>query len=87
MMILFWTEQENMKKGFRRACLLGKFISLHVLLFSEIEDYRKILLYYFSCTWSFFAILWFLCIVWYVVATSSWIFMPNKEKCGFKYLF
>ena len=54
-------------------------MSLHVLVFSEIEDYRKILLYFFSCKWSFFAILWFLCIVWYVVAASSWIFTPNIE--------
>ena len=62
-------------------------MSLHVLVFSEIEDYRKVLLYYFSCIWSVFVILWFLCIVWYDVATSSWIFTSKVEKCGFKYLF
>ena len=84
-MILFLTEQENMRKGISKSS--GKFVSLHVLPFSEIEEYREILLYYFSCKWSFFVILWFLCIVWYVVATSSWIFTPNVEKCGFKYLF
>ena len=27
------------------------------------------------------------CIVWYVIATSSWIFTPDVEKCDFKYLF
>ena len=58
-----------------------------MLVFSEIEDYRKILLYYLSCKWPFFVIFWFLCIVWYVVGTSSCIFTPNVEKCGFKYLF
>ena len=36
-------------KGFRRAYLSGKFVSLHMLVFNEIEDYRKVLLYYFSC--------------------------------------
>ena len=57
-------------------------MSLHVPAFSEIEDYRKILLYYFSCKWLFFDILWFLCIGLYVVATSR-----NVEKYGFTYLF
>ena len=29
----------------------------------------------------------FFCIVWYAIATSSWIFTPNVEKYNFKYLF
>ena len=62
-------------------------MSLHVLLFSEIEDYRKIFLYYFSCKWSFFAILWFICTVWYVVASSSRIFTPSIEKCQWLQIF
>ena len=89
--VLWWfcsgLNKKTWDKGFRRACLSGKFVSMHVRFSLKLKIIRKILLYYFSCKWSIFAILWFLCIVWYVVATSSWIFMPNIEKCGFKYLF
>ena len=49
MIILFWIEQKNMRKEFRRACLSGKFMSLHVLVFNKIEGYRKVLFYYFPC--------------------------------------
>ena len=67
MMILF---KKTGEKGFRRACLSGKSVSLHVLVYSENENYRKILLYYFSCKWAFFIILCFLfCIFLSVVAT------------------
>ena len=48
------------EKGFRGACLSGKFVSLHVLVFNEIEDYRKVLLFYFSCKSLFLVILCFL---------------------------
>ena len=60
-------------------------MSLHVLVFNKIEGYRKVLFYYFPCKWSFFG--FFFCIVWYVIAISSWIFTPNVEKCDFEYLF
>ena len=36
-----------MRNGFPRACLLGKFVSLNVLFFNEIEDHRKICLIIF----------------------------------------
>ena len=29
---------------------------LYVLVFNEVEDYRKVLLYYFSFRWSLFVI-------------------------------
>ena len=81
-MILLWIEQKkNMgKRTARRACLSGKFVFLRVLVFNEIEDYGQILLYYFSCKWLFRVF----CIVWCVIATSSWIFPPNVEECDFK---
>ena len=70
-------------------------MSLHVLVLNEIEDYREVLFYYFSLKWSFFCyFVGLFCIVWYVIATSSWIFTPNLENvtsniyfgtpCGFK---
>ena len=55
MMILFWTEQQKMRIS-QRACLSGKFMFYHVLVFSEIEDYKKVLHHYFSSKWSFFVI-------------------------------
>ena len=60
-------------------------MSLHVLVFNEVEDYRKVLLYCLSCKWPFLDILWFFALfAWCVIATSSWIFTPNVEKCDFK---
>ena len=59
-------------------------MSLHVLFFNEMEDYRKVLLHCFRVVghfWSFY----FFRIVWYVTATSSWIFTRNVEKCDFNY--
>ena len=49
--------------------------------------YRKVLRYYFRVNGHFWLICVFFFIVWYVTATSSWIFTPNVEKCDFKYLF
>ena len=49
--------KKTWEKGFRRACLSGKFVSLHLLVFNEIEDYRKVLQYYFWCKWPFLVIL------------------------------
>ena len=37
--------------------LLGKFVSLHELVFNENGDYMKVLLYYFSCKCTFFVII------------------------------
>ena len=37
--------------------LLGKFVSLHELVFNETGDYRKVLLYHFSCNCTFFVII------------------------------
>ena len=56
--VLWWfcpgLNNKTWEIGFRGACLSGKFESLHVLVFSEIEDYRKVLIYHFSCKWSYF---------------------------------
>ena len=41
MLILLWIEQEDMRKRVSKS-----FVSLHVLVFNEVEDYRKVLLYY-----------------------------------------
>ena len=62
-------------------------MSLHVLVFNEIEDYRKVLLLLFFVQIAIFCNFVVFCIVCYVIATSSWIFTLNVEKCDFKYLF
>ena len=41
MLILLWIEQEDMRKRVSKS-----FVSLHVLVFTEVKDYRKVLLYY-----------------------------------------
>ena len=76
--------KKTREKGFRRACLSGKFVSLHLLIFNEIEDYRIILCIIIFCANEHFWLFCIFCIVWYVIATSSWIFTPNVEKCDFK---
>ena len=62
-----------MRKGISTSLISSsvKFVSLHVLVFNEIENYRKVLRYYFSCKWPYFVIFWFFCIFWYVIVTSS----------------
>ena len=49
MTILFLTEKKIREKRFRRACLSGKFMSLHMLVFNEIESYMKGLFFYLPC--------------------------------------
>ena len=69
MIILLWNKQENMRKRISKSSfnLSGKFVPLLVLFFSEIEDYRKVLVYIlFSCKWLSLILLWCLFIVWYV---------------------
>ena len=47
---LLWIEQENMRKRISKSfsSLSGnyKFVSLHVLFFTETEEYGKLLLYF-----------------------------------------
>ena len=48
---LLWIEQENMRKRISKSfsSLSGnyKFVSLHVLFFTETEEYGKLLLYFY----------------------------------------
>ena len=71
-----------------------EFVSLHVLVFSEVEDYKKIFCFIiFRANGHFWLVCGFLhCLV--VIATTSSIFTPNVENvtsnkyfetpCGFK---
>ena len=53
--------KKTREKGFRRACLSAKFVSLHVLFFNAIEEYKNVLLYCFRVMkWPFLVILCFL---------------------------
>ena len=81
MMILFWIEQGNMRKGFRRPSLSGKLDCPCMCWFSvKLKIVGKFCFILFLDQMFIFVILWFLCTVWYVIATSSWIFMPNVKK-------
>ena len=92
MMTLLWNKQENMRKRISKSSfnLSGKFVPLlvHVLFFSEIEDYRKVLLYIlFSCKWLSLILLWCLFIVWYVKVLAAGYLLKMWKNVTSNYCF
>ena len=90
MIILLWNKQENMRKRMSKSSfnLSGKFVPLLVLFFSEIEDYRKVLVYIlFSCKWLSLILLWCLFIVWYVKVLAAGYLLKMWKNVTSNYYF
>ena len=82
--VLDWTRKHEKRDFEELVCQVNSYPCMRCFSV-KLKIIGKLCFIIFPANGHFFAILWFLCIVWYVVATSSWIFTPNFETlCGFK---
>ena len=87
MKILFWTEQKNHeKKNFEELVCQVNSCPYMCWFSMKLKIIGKFCFIIFRAN-GHFLLFFVFCIVWHVIATSSWIFIPNVEKCDFKYLF